>query len=80
VAGSPSIRTSRGRRSASARPRLLAAWIEKGRAPETIVATRYGEDGSIVAQCPWCAHPMVAVWEGVGARNAAKSYTCQSRR
>ena len=57
----------------------LAAWIEKGRAPESIVATRYGEDGSIVAQRPWCAHPMIAVWDGAGDRSLAKSYTCKPR-
>jgi hypothetical protein len=44
----------------------LAAWIEKDRAPEAIVATCYGPDGRVAAQRPWCAYPKVPVWDGVG--------------
>lgn len=57
----------------------LAAWIEPGRAPERIVATRYGEDEAITAQRPWCAYPNIAVWDGKGDPKAATSYTCTSR-
>jgi feruloyl esterase len=57
----------------------LAAWIRNGRAPEKIVATRYGQDGRITAQRPWCAYPEIPVWDGVGDRSVARSYSCRPR-
>jgi len=55
----------------------LARWIQTGQAPEQIVATRFGEDGSVVAQRPWCAYPKVARWDGRGDRSKAGSYRCE---
>jgi hypothetical protein len=57
----------------------LATWVEKGRAPETVVATRYGPDGGVAAQRPWCAYPKVPVWDGVGDRKDPGSYGCKTR-
>ncbi len=54
----------------------LARWIEEGEAPEQIIATRYGEDGSVVAQRPWCVFPKVARWDGQGDRTKVESYSC----
>jgi hypothetical protein len=55
----------------------LAAWIEEDRAPEQIIATKYDEDGEVVAQRPWCAYPKVATWNGTGDRSKAESYICE---
>ncbi len=41
------------------------------------MATRYGEDGSVVAQRPWGAYPKVARWDGRGVRRKAESYRCE---
>jgi hypothetical protein len=38
-----------------------------------------GKLGSITAQRPWCAHPRVPVWDGVGDRKDARSYACKPR-
>jgi hypothetical protein len=54
----------------------LARWVEEGEAPEQIIATRYGDDGSVVAQRPWCAFPKVARWDGQGDRTKVESYSC----
>lgn len=54
----------------------LAGWIAEGEAPDQIVATRYGENGSVVGQRPWCAYPKVALWNGHGDRSTAESYSC----
>ncbi|HEX2544339.1 MAG TPA: tannase/feruloyl esterase family alpha/beta hydrolase [Ramlibacter sp.] len=54
----------------------LARWVEEGRAPEQIVATKYNEAGAITRQRPICAYPQVAVYRGSGDVNAASSFTC----
>jgi feruloyl esterase len=57
----------------------LAAWIENGRAPEQVIATRCADDGSVGAQRPWCAYPASAVWDGTGDRSRPASYRCEAR-
>lgn len=42
----------------------LVDWVENGRAPDTIPATIYGEDGVIVRQQPLCLYPLVAAYVG----------------
>jgi feruloyl esterase len=53
----------------------LARWIEEGKSPELIIATKYADD-IVVAQRPWCAYPQVARWDRHGDRNKATSYQC----
>jgi hypothetical protein len=57
----------------------LAHWVEDGKAPDQIVATRYRDDDpskGVVAQRPWCAYPAVARYSGQGDRADAASYAC----
>jgi Tannase and feruloyl esterase len=57
----------------------LAQWVEKGEAPETLIATRYKDDDpdkAVEAQRPWCAYPAVAHFSGTGAHNDAANFTC----
>jgi hypothetical protein len=57
----------------------LAHWVEDGKAPDRIVATRYRDDDpskGVVAQRPWCAYPAVARYSGQGDRADAASYAC----
>jgi hypothetical protein len=57
----------------------LAHWVEDGKAPDQIVATRYRADDpskGVVAQRPWCAYPAVARYSGQGDRADAASYAC----
>ncbi|MFV0431729.1 MAG: tannase/feruloyl esterase family alpha/beta hydrolase [Alphaproteobacteria bacterium] len=55
----------------------LVAWIEDDNAPEKIIATQYDKDDTtVVAQRTWCPYPKVALWDGQGNRNKAKSYSC----
>jgi feruloyl esterase len=57
----------------------LARWVEKGEAPETIIATRYrGDDPSkpIVAQRAWCPYPAVARFSGKGDHSDAANFVC----
>jgi feruloyl esterase len=62
-------------------PALAAveAWVEKGAAPESLVATKYeGEDPSKAALRAWplCVYPARATWDGKGDRAKAESWRC----
>lgn len=57
----------------------LAQWVENGKAPESIVATRYKDDDpskGVAAQRPWCAYPAVASYSGKGDHSDAANFTC----
>jgi feruloyl esterase len=53
----------------------LARWVEKGVAPEAIVATKLN-DGVVVRQRPVCVYPKQARYNGSGDINAAANFTC----
>ena len=57
----------------------LARWVEKGEAPETIIATRYKDDDprkGVAAQRPWCVYPALARFSGKGEHGDAANFTC----
>ena len=57
----------------------LQDWVEKGRAPETLIATRYakgsGPTGKVAFQRPLCAYPKVARYRG-GPTDQAANFAC----
>jgi feruloyl esterase len=57
----------------------LEDWVEKGTAPDTLIATKYsngkGPTGTIAFQRPLCAYPKVAHYKG-GPKDAADSFDC----
>jgi hypothetical protein len=61
---------------------LLAAlvrWVEKGVAPERIVATKYQDDDAakaVVRTRPLCVWPQVARWTGKGSSDEAQNFVC----
>lgn len=59
--------------------KALENWVEKGVAPEKLIAKKY--TGDVVGQPvtstrPICPHPQVQKWNGVGPTNVASSFTC----
>jgi feruloyl esterase len=54
----------------------LEQWIERGVAPEEIVATR-SINGVVDRSRPLCAYPEVAVYKGKGDTNDAASFVCR---
>ena len=54
----------------------LEQWVERGVAPERIVATR-GVNGVIDRLRPLCPYPQVAVYKGQGDTNDAASFECR---
>jgi len=53
----------------------LARWVEKGVAPEAIVATAQ-KDGTVTRQRPLCVYPKQARYTGTGDVNDAANFTC----
>ncbi len=59
--------------------RAVERWVEKGTAPERIVAVRYtgGRPGTGVARTrPLCPYPLHARWSGSGSIDDAASFAC----
>ena len=57
----------------------LRAWVEHGRAPDRIVATKYVNDNpaeGIAMTRPLCPYPQRAAYKGAGSSNTADSFTC----
>ncbi len=56
----------------------LAQWVERGVAPDQIVATKYDDKGAITRQRPVCAYPQVAVYRGSGSVDDATNFACRT--
>ncbi len=59
----------------------LDRWVEKGVAPDQIIATgRVGSDPKAAEMTrPLCPYPEDAVYKGTGDTNSAANFTCQNR-
>ena len=53
----------------------VEAWVEKGEAPERIVASKMAGDDVVMTRA-LCPYPQAAVWDGVGDTNDAASFVC----
>jgi feruloyl esterase len=54
----------------------LEQWVEKGKAPESIVASRYAGD-QVERTRPLCPYPQVAVYKGTGSTDDAVNFACR---
>ncbi len=61
--------------------KALEQWVEKGIAPDKIIATKYQDDDpkkGVVMTRPLCPYPQEARWTGKGSTNDAANFTCQN--
>ncbi len=56
----------------------LDAWVETGRPPETILASRVNADGVVDRTRPLCPYPRVAVYRGEGSSDDSANFVCGS--
>jgi feruloyl esterase len=56
----------------------LLAWVEEGRAPETLTAVRRDQSGAIVRSRPLCRYPLVARYTGRGSTDEAANFACSA--
>ncbi|MGB6451847.1 MAG: tannase/feruloyl esterase family alpha/beta hydrolase [Steroidobacteraceae bacterium] len=57
----------------------LEQWVEHGRAPTRILASRI-RGGRIDRTRPLCPYPEVAVYKGSGSTDQARSFVCRRQR
>ncbi len=55
----------------------LIAWVERGRAPQTLNGVRRDASGAVVQTRPICLYPQVARYRGQGDTNDAASFVCR---
>jgi hypothetical protein len=56
----------------------LLAWVEEGKAPETLLAARRGRAGEATRSRPLCQYPLVAKYKGTGSTDDAANFVCGS--
>jgi len=54
----------------------LLAWVEDGRAPETLTAVKRDQAGAVTRSRPLCQYPLVAKYKGSGSTDDAASFVC----
>jgi feruloyl esterase len=55
----------------------LEQWVEKGRAPDRIEASRQ-RDGKVDRTRPLCPYPQVAAYKGTGSTDEAANFVCKA--
>jgi len=58
---------------------VLEQWVEKGKAPDQIVASRV-RDGNTDRTRPLCPYPQVAMYKGTGSTDDAKNFVCAAEK
>lgn len=61
--------------------RALEQWVERGVAPESVIATKYNNDRraqGVKMTRPLCAYPKIAKYKGSGDQNDAANFVCAS--
>lgn len=56
----------------------LRAWVEEGKAPETLTAARRDQSGAITRSRPLCPFPLVARYKGTGSTGDAANFACST--
>ncbi len=57
----------------------LEAWVEEGRAPDELIATKFGPGGEVEITRPLCAYPARAIYDGSGDPKREESFSCEPR-
>jgi len=56
----------------------LLAWVEEGRAPDRLFATRRDQTGAVTRSRPLCPYPLVARCRGTGSTGDAANFLCRA--
>jgi hypothetical protein len=57
---------------------VITDWVERGTAPDRIVARKLGAGGAVARSRPLCPYPQHAVYDGKGPADAVESFACAS--
>ena len=56
----------------------LDQWVEEGKAPEMLTATRRDQSGAVTRSRPLCQYPLVAKYKGTGSTDDAANFVCST--
>jgi len=56
----------------------LLAWVEEGKAPQMLMATRRDQSGAVARSRVLCPHPLVAKHRGTGSTDDAANFVCST--
>jgi feruloyl esterase len=56
----------------------LLSWVEDGKSPETLTATRRDQSGAVTRSRPLCHYPLVAKYKGTGSSDDASNFVCSA--
>jgi len=57
----------------------LELWVEMGEAPQSVLTTKYDDEGRVLWTRPVCPYPQSAIYDGQGDIHDANNYTCGER-
>ncbi len=57
----------------------LEQWVEGGKAPEQLIASRVTNDGKVDRTRPLCPYPQTAHYKGTGSTDEAANFVCKAR-
>jgi hypothetical protein len=55
----------------------ISNWVERGVAPDRVVAKKLGQGGRAIRTRPLCAYPQHATYNGSGSTDDERSFTCR---
>ncbi len=58
--------------------KALEDWVEKGIAPEQMIAAQLNKDGKIIRSRPVCLYPKVIKYKGSGTPDDASNFYCEN--
>lgn len=61
-------------------PTAIADWVERGKTPVRLVASKIGADGKPTRTRPLCPYPEVAVYKGKGSTDDEANFACRASR
>jgi feruloyl esterase len=56
----------------------MLTWVEDGKAPESLAATRRDQAGAVTRSRPLCQYPLVAKYKGAGSTDDAANFVCST--
>jgi hypothetical protein len=56
----------------------LLAWVEEGKAPDSLLATHRDQSGAVTRGRPMCPYPLVAKYKGSGSTDDVRNFACST--
>jgi len=53
-------------------------WVERGKAPDQLIASHRGADGKVDRTRPLCPYPQIAKYKGSGSSDDAANFVCSA--